>query len=165
MDNFNNPTRIIFGKETVGQIGGVIKERGSKRVLPVAGGGSVIDTGKSVATGVFLQDLWAAFERQVEVTKALPIFVVLTMSGTGSEMDPLAAGFTVKIQIPLNPPFSKGDLNWLHSRSYLGRSQAAACSCIGETPVPPFECTSVLNPCSQPCSWLRRLQALILIWE
>ena len=30
MDNFTfyNPTRIIFGKETVGQIGGVIKEAG-----------------------------------------------------------------------------------------------------------------------------------------
>ena len=150
MDNFTfyNPTRIIFGKDAVGQIGGVIKEAGVKRVLLVAGGGSirqngvydtvarslkeagvawveawgvrpnpvlakareiiaqalrekveavlavgggsVIDTAKSVAAGVFLPDLWAAFERQVEVNKALPIFVVLTMSGTGSEMDPLA---------------------------------------------------------------------------
>ena len=150
MDNFtfHNPTRIIFGKDAVGQIGGVIKEAGCKRVLLVAGGGSirkngvydtvarsltaagltwveawgvrpnpvltkareiialaqkekvdavlavgggsVIDTAKSVAAGVFLPDIWAAFERQVEVTTALPIFVVLTMSGTGSEMDPLA---------------------------------------------------------------------------
>jgi alcohol dehydrogenase len=150
MDNFifHNPTRIIFGKDTVGQIGGVIKAAGLGRVLLVAGGGSikkngvyetvvrslkeagvawvevwgvrpnpvlakaqeiialakheqveavlavgggsVIDTAKSVAAGVFLPDLWAAFERQVEVTRALPIFVVLTMSGTGSEMDPLA---------------------------------------------------------------------------
>ena len=150
MDNFTfyNPTRIIFGKESVGQIGGVIKEAGVKRPLLVAGGGSikkngvydtvarslsaagitwaeawgvrpnpvltktreiiaqalrekvdavlavgggsVIDTAKSVAAGVFLKDLWAAFECQVEVTRALPIFVVLTMSGTGSEMDPLA---------------------------------------------------------------------------
>jgi alcohol dehydrogenase YqhD (iron-dependent ADH family) len=150
MDNFTfyNPTRIIFGKDTVGQIGGVIKEAGLRRVLLVAGGGSikkngvydtvvrslsaagvawveawgvrpnpvlakaqelialakheqvdavlavgggsVIDTAKSVAAGVFLPDLWAAFERQVEATRALPIFVVLTMSGTGSEMNPLA---------------------------------------------------------------------------
>jgi len=43
MDNFTfyNPTRIIFGKETVGQIGGVIKEAGLQRVLVVAGGGSI----------------------------------------------------------------------------------------------------------------------------
>lgn len=150
MDNFSfqNPTRIIFGRDTVGQIGGVIKESGFKRVLLVAGGGSiknngvyanvvrslqeaeiawveawgvrpnpvltkareiidtarreqveavlavgggsVIDTAKSVAAGVFLPDIWAAYERQVEVSRALPLFVVLTMSGTGSEMDPLA---------------------------------------------------------------------------
>jgi alcohol dehydrogenase len=145
---FHNPTRIIFGKDTVGKVGGVIKESGVKRVLLVAGGGSikkngvydtvvkslkeagvgwveawgvrpnpvlakareiialaqkekvdavlavgggsVIDTAKSVAAGVFLDDIWAAFEGQVEVTRALPLFVVLTMSGTGSEMDPLA---------------------------------------------------------------------------
>jgi alcohol dehydrogenase YqhD (iron-dependent ADH family) len=150
MENFTfyNPTRIIFGKDTVGQIGGVIKEAGLRRVLLVAGGGSiqkngvydsvsrslkgagldwteawgvrpnpvlskvreiielakkeqveavlavgggsVIDTAKSVAAGVLVPDIWAAFEGQVEVTRALPIFVVLTMSGTGSEMDPLA---------------------------------------------------------------------------
>lgn len=150
MENFTffNPTRIIFGRGTVAQIGGVIKERGVNRVLLVAGGGSiknngvyatvaeslteagltwfeawgvrpnpvlskareiidlarqgqaeavlavgggsVIDTAKSVAAGIFLPDIWAAYERQVEVTQALPLFVVLTMSGTGSEMDPLA---------------------------------------------------------------------------
>ena len=150
MENFTfyNPTRIIFGKDTVEQIGGVIKEAGFRRVLLVTGGGSirkngvydavsqslreaginwaeawgvrpnpvlskaqeiielakteqveavlavgggsVIDTAKSVAAGVLVPDIWAAFERRVEVTRALPIFVVLTMSGTGSEMDPLA---------------------------------------------------------------------------
>jgi len=54
------------------------------------GGGSVIDTAKSVAAGVFLTDIWEAYERRVEIVQALPLFVVLTMSGTGSEMDPLA---------------------------------------------------------------------------
>ena len=43
MDNFtfHNPTRIIFGKDAVGQTGGVIKEAGVKSVLLVAGGGSI----------------------------------------------------------------------------------------------------------------------------
>jgi alcohol dehydrogenase len=47
MDNFTfyNPTRIIFGKDAVGQIGGVIKEAGVKRVLLVAGGGSIRKNG------------------------------------------------------------------------------------------------------------------------
>ena len=42
MDNFtfHNPARIIFGKETVGQIGGVIKEAGWRR-----GGGSIKQNG------------------------------------------------------------------------------------------------------------------------
>jgi alcohol dehydrogenase len=37
MDNFtfHNPTRIIFGKDTLGQIGGVIKESGLRRLLLV----------------------------------------------------------------------------------------------------------------------------------
>jgi alcohol dehydrogenase YqhD (iron-dependent ADH family) len=150
MDNFcfHNPTRIIFGRDTVIQIGGVIKACGFSRLLLIAGGGSiknngvyatvvrslteagltwveawgvrpnpvlskareiidlarreqveavlavgggsVIDTAKSAAAGFFLPDIWAAYERQVEITRALPLFVVLTMSGTGSEMDPLA---------------------------------------------------------------------------
>jgi alcohol dehydrogenase YqhD (iron-dependent ADH family) len=47
MENFTfyNPTRIIFGKDTVGQIGGVIKEAGLRRVLLVAGGGSIQKNG------------------------------------------------------------------------------------------------------------------------
>jgi hypothetical protein len=47
LDNFifYNPTRIIFGKDTVGQIGGVVKEAGGKRLLLVAGGGSIEDNG------------------------------------------------------------------------------------------------------------------------
>jgi alcohol dehydrogenase len=47
MDNstFHNPTRIIFGKDAVRQIGGVIKEAGVKRVLLVAGGGSIRKNG------------------------------------------------------------------------------------------------------------------------
>jgi len=47
MDNFtfHNPTRIIFGKDASGQSGGVIKAAGVKRVLLVAGGGSIRKNG------------------------------------------------------------------------------------------------------------------------
>ena len=47
MDNFTfyNPTRIIFGKDSVGQVGGVINEAGGTRVLLVAGGGSIKKNG------------------------------------------------------------------------------------------------------------------------
>lgn len=51
------------------------------------GGGSVIDSAKAVAAGVYLDDVWAAFTGQANITKALPLYTVLTISATGSEMN------------------------------------------------------------------------------
>jgi hypothetical protein len=147
MENFTyeNPTRIIFGKDTIALTGTVIKTYGYKKVLLLAGqasikkngvyaaaakslkasgiswvevwgvrpnpllskvkeaikiakakkvqailavgGGSVIDSAKAVAAGVYLRNIWDAFEDKVQVTKALPIFTVLTVSGAASEMN------------------------------------------------------------------------------
>jgi alcohol dehydrogenase YqhD (iron-dependent ADH family) len=145
MENFifYNPTKIIFGKDTVSQIGNVLKEDGINSVLLLAGsgsikkngvfdvvekslnnngikfethfgvrpnpivehsregkeimlkhnlqavlavgGGSVIDEGKSVASCFYLDDIWNAFEKKVVPTKGIPIYTVLTLSGTGTE--------------------------------------------------------------------------------
>lgn len=145
---FYNPTKVIFGKGTIPKIGFEINKLGLKKVLLLAGGGSikrngvyeqvskslkengiewiehwgvrpnpvlshanegikivrenklegilavgggsVIDEAKSIAAGVFLDNLWDAFERKVKIEKALPIFAVLTISATCSEMDPYA---------------------------------------------------------------------------
>lgn len=56
------------------------------------GGGSVIDSAKAVAIGYYLDDVWQFMLRKVKATKALPIFTVLTMSATGSEMN---SGFVI----------------------------------------------------------------------
>ena len=144
---FHNPTKIIFGKFTIGKIGKEISEYGVKKVLllygkgsifkngvydkvtkslskngidfielggvkpnPVmslaheaielcrnkkidgilaAGGGSVIDSAKVIAAGVLYEgDIWETFEGTGKAEKALPIFTVLTLSATGSEMNP-----------------------------------------------------------------------------
>jgi len=143
--NFYNPTRIIFGPDTTGRIGGVMAKGGYKKVLLLAGrnsikkngvydtvsaslqkagiewaecwgvrpnpvlskvaeavgicrdsgaqavlavgGGSVIDTAKAVAAGVYLDDVWQAFEGKAGISRALPVFTVLTISGTASEMN------------------------------------------------------------------------------
>ncbi len=145
---FYNPTKLIFGKGVIPKIGSEINKFGIRKVLLLAGGGSikkngvyeqvvnslkendiewiehwgvrsnpvlshanegikivrmnklegilavgggsVIDEGKSIAAGVFLDNLWDAFERKVKIQKALPIFTVLTISATCSEMDPFA---------------------------------------------------------------------------
>jgi len=51
------------------------------------GGGSVIDTAKTVAAGIYLKDIWSAFEGREKIHKALPVYTVLTLSATGSEMN------------------------------------------------------------------------------
>jgi alcohol dehydrogenase YqhD (iron-dependent ADH family) len=143
---FHNPTKIVFGKDTVRKIGEEIKNFESKKVLflygrgsikkngvydivieslkengiewvevsgvkpnPVlskvheaievarregvdgmlaVGGGSVIDTAKTVAAGFYYDgDIWDAFIGKYRVEKSLPIYVVLTISATGSEMN------------------------------------------------------------------------------
>ena len=51
------------------------------------GGGSVIDSAKAVAAGFYLDDIWKVYQGKAKVDKALPIFTVLTLSATGSEMN------------------------------------------------------------------------------
>jgi alcohol dehydrogenase YqhD (iron-dependent ADH family) len=150
MENFTfyNPTKLIFGKNTIPKIGNEIKKYGIKKLLLLAGGGSikangtydsavqslknagiewfehwgvranpllnhankgieivkgnaieailaigggsVIDEAKSIAAGFYLAHLWDAFENKTPIDKALPVFTILTLSGTCSEMDPFA---------------------------------------------------------------------------
>lgn len=145
---FHNPTKIIFGKGTIPSIGRELYTKGYKRILLLAGGGSikrngvydtvikslksygidfaefwgvrpnpvlshtleaidlvkgnnieailaigggsVIDEAKSIAAGFYLDDIWQVFEKNITIHNALPVFTILTLSGTGSEMDPYA---------------------------------------------------------------------------
>ena len=65
----------------------VCREQEIDAVLAV-GGGSVIDTAKWVAAGTFSDfDPWEFFSRWAPVTKSLPVVTVVTITGTGSEMD------------------------------------------------------------------------------
>lgn len=67
---------------------GIAKARafGAQGVLAV-GGGSVIDCGKAIAAGVHLDDYWTFVETRKPAENALPVFAVLTLSGTSSEMN------------------------------------------------------------------------------
>ncbi len=152
MNNFTfyNPTKIIFGRDKINKIGPELKSANIKRVLLLAGkgsiksnglyqkilesledkqidlfemwgvqanptlekvneaikfardnqvdailavgGGSVIDSAKAVAVGYYLDELWPFMQGKVKATEALPIYTILTISATGSEMN---SGFVI----------------------------------------------------------------------
>jgi len=175
MNNFvyQNPTKIVFGRETIGKIGNEIKNYNIKSVLvlygkgsifkngvytkvieslkanniryiekggvkpnPVLsfvretanyvkgnnieailalGGGSVIDSAKAIgAAALYEGDIWDAFEGNVQLVNSLPIFSILTLSATGSEMNGYA--------VITNEAENKNGhlpLDWLRIRKYL----------------------------------------------
>ncbi|QVK18386.1 iron-containing alcohol dehydrogenase [Mycoplasmatota bacterium] len=61
------------------------KEQNIDFILAI-GGGSVIDSAKAIAAGVFYEnDPWDLFTQDINLEKALPIGVILTIPATGSE--------------------------------------------------------------------------------
>lgn len=58
--------------------------------IVAVGGGSVIDTAKAIAIGFFTQEsVWNLYLKKSEPPKsALPVFCVLTLAATGTEMNP-----------------------------------------------------------------------------
>nr|WP_325211881.1 iron-containing alcohol dehydrogenase [uncultured Oscillibacter sp.] len=66
------------------------REQGLDGVLAL-GGGSVIDCAKGIAAGFYYDgDPWDLPGRKLTPERALPLFTVLTMAATGSEMDDIA---------------------------------------------------------------------------
>ena len=75
---------------TVDRGAGLCRRHGLGGVLAV-GGGSTIDCAKVVAAACFYDGpAWDLIERKAPVTQVLPVFSVLTLSATGSEMDDVA---------------------------------------------------------------------------
>ena len=143
---FHNPTKIIFGRDTIGRIGGETAAGGCRRVLLVygsgsikrngiydtvtaslaeaglevvehpgvrsnpvlshvragielakreqvdgvvaVGGGSVLDSAKAICAGALVEhDVWQFFKGKKPIRAALPLFTVLTLAASGSEMN------------------------------------------------------------------------------
>lgn len=65
----------------------ICKKENVDAILAV-GGGSVIDSAKAIGAGaVYNGNIWDAFEGKTRLKNSLPIFTVLTISATGSEMN------------------------------------------------------------------------------
>lgn len=70
-----------------------IKKAKTEKVdaILAVGGGSVIDEGKTIAVGAKTEkDVWNFFKRTEEIKDALPVYAVLTLAATGSEMNGFA---------------------------------------------------------------------------
>lgn len=66
------------------------KEHQVDAILSV-GGGSVLDSSKAIAAGICHDgDVWDLFVGKALVETALPLFAILTLAATGSEMNPSA---------------------------------------------------------------------------
>lgn len=66
------------------------RSHGVDAILSV-GGASVLDSAKAIAAGVRHDgDVWALFTGEAGIQSALPLFAVLTLAATGSEMNPSA---------------------------------------------------------------------------
>jgi alcohol dehydrogenase YqhD (iron-dependent ADH family) len=65
----------------------IAKDKGLQAVLAV-GGGSVLDSAKAVAAGAkYDGDVWDFFVGKAVVEEAIPVFSVMTLAATGSEMN------------------------------------------------------------------------------
>lgn len=71
---------------------GIEKAKAEKvDAILAVGGGSVIDEGKTIAVGAkSKKDVWVYFKRQNEIKSALPVYTILTLAATGSEMNGFA---------------------------------------------------------------------------
>ena len=68
--------------------GAKISKENNIDVVLAVGGGSTVDCAKAIAAAAcYSGDAWDLVLDKSKVTKALPIFVVLTVAATGSEMD------------------------------------------------------------------------------
>lgn len=75
---------------SINKAASICKEKDIDVILGV-GGGSVIDSCKVIAAGKYYDgDTWNFITKKAEIQKALPIVTILTLSATGSEMNPTA---------------------------------------------------------------------------
>lgn len=65
----------------------LIKSKNLQAVLGV-GGGSVVDSAKAMAAGALYEgDVWDFFVQKAAITQALPVYAVMTLAATASEMN------------------------------------------------------------------------------
>lgn len=86
---FCNPTKLYFGDDSLQYLNDELMKYGSK-ILLIYGGGSVCDYAKAVSVSIHCEeDPWQKYYLQGEepTCSIVPVGCILTMVGTGSEMN------------------------------------------------------------------------------
>lgn len=73
---------------TVNRGAAIVRENGIDSVLAI-GGGSAIDCAKGIAALALAEtdDIWDIVEKRAQIGRTIPVFTVVTIAATGSEMD------------------------------------------------------------------------------
>lgn len=80
----------------------IAKKEKVEAVLAI-GGGSVLDSAKSIAAGtLYAGDVWDFFINNATIEKALPVYAIVTLAATGSEMNGFAVVTNDTIQQKYN---------------------------------------------------------------
>ncbi len=80
-----------------------IAQRFKPDCILAVGGGSVIDAGKAIACGYYHpEELWNFYERKGNPQKALPLAVILTIAGAGSEANDVSVLVNSEKQLKLS---------------------------------------------------------------
>ncbi|MDD4506452.1 MAG: iron-containing alcohol dehydrogenase [Sulfurospirillaceae bacterium] len=80
----------------------IAKKEKVEAVLAI-GGGSVLDSAKSIAAGtLYAGDVWDFFINNATIEKALPVYAIMTLAATGSEMNGFAVVTNDTIQQKYN---------------------------------------------------------------
>ena len=101
--------------ETVNRGAKLCREKNIEVLLAV-GGGSTIDCTKAIAASRYYDgDAWDLVKKTAQVTDALPIITVLTLSATGSEMDcgAVISNLDTKEKLGLIHPFLQPKASFL----------------------------------------------------
>lgn len=83
----------IVSNPVVAKVREAVELARSNRVDAVlsVGGGSVLDSAKAIAAGTLYDgDIWDLFLGKTHIEASLPVFDILTLAATGSEMNPTA---------------------------------------------------------------------------
>ncbi|KAL0211581.1 hypothetical protein RCL1_005207 [Eukaryota sp. TZLM3-RCL] len=129
------------------------------------GGGSVVDSCKAICAGIsYKGDAWDLFEQQLPITSAPPLFVVLTLSATGSEKNcnAVVSNSAVHKKYHIGAPCLFPVVSIVDPTYQLTLPWYETVNGAVDTIVHLWEAYAMAKPCGYPATSLRYVEGLML---